>query len=189
VVLSDQGDNPGAGAPGDSTVLFEALERRQVAGALVASLCAPEAVTACHDAGVGAGVSVRLGSSTVDVTVEAVTDGRYVINSPTHPNVPFNIGPAALVRSPGGVGIVLTSTPVQNEDLQLFDLFGLDITQPPIVAVKSNAHFRAAFEPIATAVIDVDTPGIATPHLARLPYRHVRRPIWPLDPNLEWQPA
>jgi microcystin degradation protein MlrC len=44
-------------------------------------------------------------------------------------------------------------------------------------------HFRAAFEPIAGKVIVCDSGALATPDLTRKPYRKVRRPVWPLDPE------
>ncbi|MEZ5255315.1 MAG: M81 family metallopeptidase, partial [Ilumatobacteraceae bacterium] len=79
VVLSDQGDNPGGGAPGDSTVLLEALEDRGTEGALVASLCAPGAVEDAHRAGVGGSVRLGVSGTDVEVRIEALTDGQYVI--------------------------------------------------------------------------------------------------------------
>jgi microcystin degradation protein MlrC len=40
---------------------------------------------------------------------------------------------------------------------------------------------RAGFDGIARKFIDVDTPGLATQVLARLPYSRIRRPVFPLD--------
>jgi microcystin degradation protein MlrC len=42
-------------------------------------------------------------------------------------------------------------------------------------------HFRAAFEPISGKVIVCDSGALCTPDLAKLPYRKVPRPIFPLD--------
>ena len=33
----------------------------------------------------------------------------------------------------------------------------------------------------------MDGPGLATPVLTRVPWRHVTRPIWPLDPDMSWR--
>jgi microcystin degradation protein MlrC len=52
-----------------------------------------------------------------------------------------------------------------------------------VLALKSMQHFRAAFEPIAGKVIVCDSGALATPDLTRKPYRKVRRPVWPLDPE------
>jgi microcystin degradation protein MlrC len=42
-------------------------------------------------------------------------------------------------------------------------------------------HFRAAFEPIAREVLEVDTGALSTRNFKERPYRNVRRPIFPLD--------
>jgi microcystin degradation protein MlrC len=54
------------------------------------------------------------------------------------------------------------------------------------LAVKSSVHFRAGFEPLAAAIIEVETPGPSPSDLATLPYRRVRRPIAPLDPLVRY---
>ena len=50
-----------------------------------------------------------------------------------------------------------------------------------MLVLKSAAHYRAAFDPIATETIEVDAPGITSPRLERYPYKNIRRPIYPFD--------
>jgi microcystin degradation protein MlrC len=50
-----------------------------------------------------------------------------------------------------------------------------------IIVVKSWVHFRGSFEPIASRIIEVDTPGLTTAEFNRFAYRNVPRPLWPLD--------
>jgi microcystin degradation protein MlrC len=50
-----------------------------------------------------------------------------------------------------------------------------------LVGLKSAVHFRACYQDLAAKIFEVDTPGITTPDLMKYPYRHVRRPIYPLD--------
>ena len=57
-----------------------------------------------------------------------------------------------------------------------------------IIAVKSSVHFRAAFMPIAKEVIEVDTPGLTSPRLDRLEFHKIRRPMYPFDPDMTWEP-
>jgi microcystin degradation protein MlrC len=49
------------------------------------------------------------------------------------------------------------------------------------VVVKSSQHFQASFAPIARQVIYVSAPGSVTADLSSLPYRKVRRSLWPLN--------
>ncbi|HAM56285.1 MAG TPA: hypothetical protein DCQ64_13150 [Candidatus Rokubacteria bacterium] len=50
-----------------------------------------------------------------------------------------------------------------------------------ILVVKSTIHYRAAFEPIAREIIEVDAPGLSSSNLERFDFKRVRRPIFPLD--------
>jgi microcystin degradation protein MlrC len=59
---------------------------------------------------------------------------------------------------------------------------GIDPLAERIIVVKSTIHYRAAFEPIAREIIEVDAPGLSSSNLARFPFHNVRRPIFPLDP-------
>jgi microcystin degradation protein MlrC len=58
---------------------------------------------------------------------------------------------------------------------------GIDPLGEKILVVKSSIHYRAAFEPIARAILEVDAPGLSSSNLARFTFTRVRRPIFPLD--------
>jgi microcystin degradation protein MlrC len=58
---------------------------------------------------------------------------------------------------------------------------GIDPLAEKILVVKSTIHYRAAFEPIAHEIVEVDAPGLSSSNLARFRFQHVRRPIFPLD--------
>jgi microcystin degradation protein MlrC len=73
-------------------------------------------------------------------------------------------------------------------DLSFFRAFGIEPTERRIIVLKSAAHFRAAYEPIATKVIEVEAPGISSPNLHNFAYERLRRPVYPLDPDTSWTP-
>jgi microcystin degradation protein MlrC len=58
-----------------------------------------------------------------------------------------------------------------------------------IIAVKSSHHYRAGFVHISSRVITCDGPGVTSQRIERLGHRRVRRPIWPLDSDVEYAPA
>jgi len=87
-----------------------------------------------------------------------------------------------------GIELQLTELRGHPNDLNYFRAFGIEPTRRRILVLKSAAHFRAAFEPIATKVIEVDAPGISSANLASFDYRRLRRPIYPLDPEATWEP-
>ena len=61
VVVADQADNAGGGAPSDSTFVLRALLERGVKNAAVAMMWDPIVVRLAMSAGVGATMNVRLG--------------------------------------------------------------------------------------------------------------------------------
>jgi len=52
-----------------------------------------------------------------------------------------------------------------------------------VLVIKSTIHYRAAFEPMAREIIEVDAPGLSSSNLARFEFKRIRRPIFPLDPH------
>jgi microcystin degradation protein MlrC len=91
-----------------------------------------------------------------------------------------SLGAAAALRV-GGIDIVVNSIRQQVFSPECFSQMGIDLARKRLVVVKSTRHFRARFDPIATDTLFCDTPGALNGNLAGLPFRHLRRPIWPLD--------
>ena len=62
-----------------------------------------------------------------------------------------------------------------------FTELGIELKRKRLVVVKSTQHFRAGFDPLVVEVVYADTPGSLRVDLGQLPFRHLRRPLWPLD--------
>jgi microcystin degradation protein MlrC len=58
---------------------------------------------------------------------------------------------------------------------------GIEPSDRKILVCKSEMQHRPGLEGIGRTFIDVDTPGLATQILSRLPYTKIRRPVFPLD--------
>lgn len=189
VVLADMADNTGGGAAGDGTEILRELLRVGARGATVACLWDPEAVAACVRAGVGATVTVKVGGKTDDrhgaplaVTgrVRTLSDGRFVHKGPMMRGLDGRLGTTA-VLDVEDVKIILSSLRWQTLDPEMIRFVGIDPLAEKILVVKSTIHYRAAFEPIAREIVEVDAPGLSSSNLERFDFRHVRRPIFPLD--------
>jgi microcystin degradation protein MlrC len=63
------------------------------------------------------------------------------------------------------------------------EALGVDIAAARSLIIKSRGHFRAAFDEFFPdeRIIEVDVPGLTTPVLKNVPYRHIPRPLYPLD--------
>lgn len=115
--------------------------------------------------------------------VRLIHEGAFVRSGPMGRGVVQTVGRCVVVEIGGrdGIELMLTEHRAHPNDLQYFRAFGIEPTERQILVLKSAAHYRAAFDPIASETIEVDAPGITSPRLERYPYQHIRRPIYPLD--------
>lgn len=199
-VLADISDSGASGTAGDGTAVLKGLLEANARSAAVAQIMDRAAVDACIAAGVGATVTLSVGGKhdafhgdPVEVTgmVRLIHEGRHPMGGVMGAGTMNSRGKTVVleVGGPGGIEVQLTELRGHPNDLNHFRSFGIEPTQRRILVLKSAAHFRAAFEPIATKVIEVDAPGISTPKLTSLQYQSLRRPIYPLDRDLEWSAA
>ena len=194
VVLADIADNTGGGAAGDTTGILRELLRVGARSATVACLWDPPAARACAEAGVGATVSLAVGGRidprhgaplAVTGRVRTLSDGRFVHRGPMCRGLEGRLGTTA-VLDVNDVKIILISHRWQTLDPEMIRFVGIDPTAEKVLVVKSSVHYRAAFEPLAHAVIEVDAPGLSMSNLGRFTFKNLRRPIFPLD---EFQPT
>ena len=188
VVLGDLADSGGAGTPGDGTVLLAELLKQNATGAVLGNIVDPAAVQEAIQAGIGKQVTLTVGGKVdtfhgdpiqISGRVRVIHDGVYraatAFNSGT-----YRRGPTVVIDC-GGIEVVLTSRPTHGFEVNHFRSLGIEPTERKIVVSKSELQHRAGFAGIASKFIDVDTPGLATQILSRLPYQKIRRPVFPLD--------
>ncbi len=190
LVIADAGDNPGGGGYGDSTSLLRALLAAGIQDAALGSIRDPEAVAAMAAAGVGAEVTLDVGGK-VDPAfggpplrltgrVMHVGPGDYVHEGPMWAGLEASFGRVAVLRT-GGIDVMCATNLLQLLDRNAFRMAGIEPTERSILVVKSSQHFRAAFGPIAGEILVVDGGGLTTRDYTRMPFRKLRRPIFPLD--------
>jgi microcystin degradation protein MlrC len=184
VVLADIADNPGGGAPSDSTFMLRAMLDRQIGNLVSGLYWDPLAVRLCKEAGEGATLDLRIGGKCcaasglpVDLTVDVK---RIVENAQeTFGEVTAPLGDAVWVQAPGDVDLVLNAVRTQTFHPDAFTQFGIDLSAKKMVVVKSSQHFYAGFAPIAHEVIYVAAEGTLSPDFANLPFRKLTTPYWP----------
>jgi len=193
VLLVEPADNIGGGAPGDGTGILRALLRHGVKRAVVV-INDPKAVAALSTARPreirrlaigGKGSQLDEGPVTLDVQFVSRSDGRFTLeDAKSHmaawQGQTVDMGPSAVVRHLG-VTILLTSRKTPPFDLGQLRSQGIEPTEMAVIGVKAAVAHRRAYDPIAKASYTVHTPGPCTSDLASLPYRRMRRPVFPLD--------
>lgn len=191
VVLADISDNPGSGAPGDGTQLLAELIKQGAKNTVFANIYDPESLERAIQAGLGNIVELELGGKTeskamhgvpllVSGTVCAIKDGKFHNTGPMSCGLLVNAGQLAVVNI-AGIEVLISSVRVQPYDAEIIRHVGIKPEERQIVVVKSLAHFRASYGAFAKEIIEVDLPGLAAINVATIPYKNVRRPIYPLD--------
>lgn len=190
VVLVETGDNVGGGSAGDSTFVLAELLRQGATGWVV-MLYAPDEARQCIQAGLGAEVRLLVGGKVdrfhgdpvpLAGRVALLHDGTYTETQVRHGGKRLNhMGPTALVEVPGGSYLALTTLRHPPFSLGALTCLGIEPARQRILVVKAAIAYKAAYAPVAGCVIEADTPGRTAINPTRFEYRHVRRPIYPLD--------
>lgn len=187
VVMADSSDNPGGGAACDSTFVLRALLERGARGVALGMLWDPLAVQLAMDAGVGAVLPLRIGGKVgpgsgqpVDLLATVTAVRRDARQHGLAGKYTESLGDAVAIHAQG-IDIVLNTRRQQVFSPECFTELGIDLSTKRLAVVKSTRHFRACFDPIAHETIICDAPGALHSDLARLPYVHLQRPMWPLD--------
>jgi microcystin degradation protein MlrC len=193
VVIADVTDNPGGGAPSDSTFLLKELLDRDVRSAAVAMIWDPIVVQIAKGAGKGAILDVRLGGklgpvsgSPLDLRVEVlgiIEDLEDQFPQTGSNPIPTPCGDSVALRCKG-VDIIVNSQRTQVLTPRIFTEFGIDVSKKQIIVVKSTQHFYAAYSRIASRVIYADAPGALQSDVREIPYEHdhSRKYPWTDDP-------
>ncbi|MCS7055322.1 MAG: M81 family metallopeptidase [Thermoflexales bacterium] len=197
VLIVEPADNIGGGAPGDLTVVLKGLLERGIRN-VGAAIADPEAVRELWPLHPGERKRVRIGGKSgvvgaqpLELEVEMISksDGKFTLEDPhSHMAVGglhHDMGPTAVVRatSPqgGSATILLNSIKTAPMDLAQWRSQGINPEDFFVINIKAAVAHRQAYDPIAKASYVVNTPGPCANDLRALPFRHVRRPVYPLD--------
>lgn len=193
-LLVEPADNIGGGTAGDMTFVLRALLERNP-GRCGAVLYDPEAVQRLRHVSPGQTLRLSLGGKSsrldagpveLEVQLERLTDGHFDLeDSQSHlasmVGTHVAMGPCAVVTH-RHVTLLLTSRPTPPFDLGQWRSQGIDPEKLDVINVKAAVAHRRAYDPIAASSYTVKTPGPCSSDLFSLPYRKIRRPIFPLDP-------
>lgn len=189
VILVEMGDNIGGGSPGDSTFILAELIKQDASGFVVV-VYDPEGVESCIQAGVGGDVSLQVGGKvdnmhgdpvSISGKVRLIHDGQYIETEPRHGGQRYHNQGLTAVVTLGDSLVVLTSRRQTPFSLQQLYSLGIDPKSMRMIVVKAAVAYRAAYEPIAGEIIEVDTPGLTAVNPLHFEYHNVRRPLFPLD--------
>jgi microcystin degradation protein MlrC len=196
IILLDHADNAASGGTQDTMAVLNEVIRQRLEDVAMFGICDPQAVEEMAETGVGNRLLVRLGGKVdmpsiglrgepVEIAgrVRALTDGDYVVTTAMGRGTIESMGKTAVLDT-GKVQIVVCSRNSEPFDLGCFRSVGIEPTQKRYLILKSRIHYRAGFREIARHELPCDGVGVTSSDNSLFEFKKVRRPIFPLDPDL-----
>jgi microcystin degradation protein MlrC len=199
IILADVADNPGGGGRGNTTYLLRRLHEANARDVVIGMMIDPPLAAEAHGLGEGETFTAKFNrdeenpfseSYSVEVSVERLASGPFLGRRGIYAGRRVNLGLCALLKF-DGLEVVVASHRQQCADPVFLERMGIDVSQVRTLVIKSRGHFRAGFDEFfpPEQIYEVDVPGLTTPVLTRLGLKRVPRPIYPLDPDMEWSPS
>lgn len=193
IFLVEPADNIGGGAPGDGTHLLKALlEGRAREAATV--IWDPAAAKAAAAVGVGKRFKGKVGGNTlalhgapveIEGTVTFAQAVSYRRDSTWMTGQPADLGLVATVDT-GGVKVILTSERAIPFDTLHLRIPGVEPEKAKMVTAKCASAWSGIFGKMAEGHVYVDTPGVCSSNVERMPYTRLERSFYPLDPDTQY---
>ena len=198
LIFADVADNPGGGGRGNTMWILDAFLRAGVRDAIVGCIHDPALAAEAHALGVGARFTARFNRALDDpfskpfaapAMVRALHAGPVLARRGIFAGGTIDLKASAALDL-GGITVAVISERVQCADPAFLECFGLDIGAARVVVVKSRGHFRGGFDEFFRheQVVEVDAPGLTSPILSRFDWKHMPRPVIPIDDNVTWSP-
>jgi microcystin degradation protein MlrC len=199
LLLLDHGDNVMSGGTCDTTDVLEECLRQQLRNIGVGPTCDPQAVATALDAGIGARLDLPVGNARplglgndprprmqVQARVRAITDGRFRITGPIYTGETWSMGRTVVLEA-DAFTMVVCERPMEPLDLGVFESAGVDPRRFDYLILKSRMYCRPSFVPLSSGLVECDSRGVTSSDYALFPFRRLRRPIYPFDPDTTLQ--
>lgn len=191
VGLLEMGDNVGGGSPGDGTWIAHGWLKHGH-GKLLTVIADSDVVSAATKNGVGTTLSLSVGGK-IDPArhgaplldrfqVKSLSDGVFSEPETRHGGYSkFNQGPTAVLESDSGVTVIATTLRVAPMSLHQVLSQGLNPADFAAIVIKGVHAPVAAYAPVCSRLIRVNTDGATTADVLRLTFEHRRRPMEPFE--------
>lgn len=186
ILLIEPSDNIGGGTPGDGTDLLEQLLKTDKKN-ILAIINDPEAASECHNNKIGDKVDLLIGAKQdnfhgdpipINAKIEFISDGKFELeNKNSHlasmMGNKINMGLSAVIKN-DKVRILLTSIKTPPMDLGQLYSQGIDPKDAELIIIKAAVSHKDAYDPIASYSFYIDSKGLCTSNLKRLPYKKIK---------------
>jgi microcystin degradation protein MlrC len=196
VVLVEMGDNIGGGSAGDATIILSELVAQGARGWSV-SIADPAAVKQAVAAGIGGAFDMNVGGKTdkmhgdpvrIRGRVKTIYDGLFRETEIRHGGQRYyDQGLSAVIEVEGSTRdeasyVLLTTKRMVPFSLHQLISAGILPERQKILVAKAAIAYRAAYEPIAGEIIEVDTAGTTAINPQRFTWKRVPADLFGLKP-------
>ncbi len=198
IIVSDHSDNAGAGGPMDDMGVIREMLRQGLTGIAAGPVWDPQALDAMRKVGVGGRVTLAVGGKTdipalglsgrpleLTGTVRRLTDGRFRLTGDMMNGFPVDLGGTAVLDT-GAMELIVCGERMEVYHPLFLTHAGIDPARKRFVVVKSRQHFKAGFSGVAKHIVPAGCPSACFEDYPAFPFRHLMRPIYPLDPDCTW---
>lgn len=195
IVLMDVGDNIGGGSSADSTHILKRVKELKI-DSFLQSIYDPEIVKECVEAGEGEQISITVGGKTdkmhgIPISLQGriikIDNGKYEEHRPNHGGFRFfDDGKRVRFDTNDGITILITSKRSGNTAREQMYSIGIYPENYKIIVAKGVSSPRPAYQPIASEIILVNSPGVTTADLSFFQYKNIRKKMYPFDENVKY---
>jgi microcystin degradation protein MlrC len=180
VFISDSADNITGGGVGDVTTLLQVMLREGVRNSLYSSIVDSAAVEICWQLGIGGVATLSLGGKldTIHGSPLKITGRIQLLHR-------FNENNRLVVLKLDGITLIVTERRTAFLDPKQFEAIGIHLVDYDIIVLKLG-YLSPEFSELAAKEILALSSGVIDQALDTLTYKHIRRPIFPLDPQMSW---
>ncbi|MEM7551173.1 MAG: M81 family metallopeptidase [Bacteroidota bacterium] len=180
-IICDVSDLVAAGAPGENTHILRTLQQEANGLTVYIPLRDEEEVNRLYDRSELEMVEVKVGRKLDSVYNEEVQlKGQILKKGETE------FGRTVVIKS-RGIHLILTQLPCPIFRPSFFKELGLSLWKADITVVKNLFPFRLFFFLYNRLTVNVATAGITNVNVFELEYKHIPRPIYPLDDISDWK--
>jgi microcystin degradation protein MlrC len=188
IVFSDSANHPQGGA--DGTYVLKKLVDMGLEFPVALTITDSEAVQKCIEKGVGERITVEVGGKInknftqpllVNGYIKTISDGKYKNKGKFLHGVEQNMGKTVVLVVNRNIYLVITELRAATADPEQFISLGISPKEMKIIIVKSVSDFKANYGLFAKEIIMLDTPGPCSSNLLGLPFKNIKRPMYPWD--------
>lgn len=190
VCVVELGDIVSAGGASDSSVALRALLQRPDLRPACVTIMDRDTVAAAQQLGIG-----RIG----DFCIGGTPDNGYNAKTPvraevlffnsekvaptgnTEKGLLFNMGMRVTLKTADELYIIVSEAPNYNHDQAMMTSMQVDPRQMRIIIQKTHQMFKEGYRDVMGSFLYADTEGFTDRNIPRLPFKNVRRPLYPLD--------